>query len=309
NYGSRSGGGIMVRGAPAIIQDNVIANNSVGTPDFFLGIGLVGGGIALWGGDASIVENNLIYGNSAVDPFCCYGEGGGIGMYLSDSPELSFNTIVGNTARIGGGISGTISAIMMSNCIVFGNTALMSDPSVYSSSPGVQPITYSCIAGGYPGLGNFDADPQFEAGLAGDYYLSATSPCVDAGDPLATPPVGTTQVSQELDFGIADLGYHAPIVLAPFRRGEVNIDGLVNIADGIFVLSWLFGVGSPAPVCFDAADANDDGLVDIADPIGLLTALFVSGSPPIPAPSAACGADTTPDALPCPDTGACAGFP
>ncbi|MFN0057140.1 MAG: right-handed parallel beta-helix repeat-containing protein, partial [Planctomycetota bacterium] len=30
NYGSRSGGGIMVRGAPAIIQDNVIANNSVG---------------------------------------------------------------------------------------------------------------------------------------------------------------------------------------------------------------------------------------------------------------------------------------
>ncbi|MFN0057143.1 MAG: dockerin type I repeat-containing protein, partial [Planctomycetota bacterium] len=308
NYGSRSGGGIMVRGAPAIIQDNVIANNSVGTPDFFLGIGLVGGGIALWGGDASIVENNLIYGNTAVDPFCCYGEGGGIGMYLADFPELRFNTIVGNTARTGGGVASISGFVTMTNSILFGNVSLVSDPSVYESLPSMQ-IAHNCIAGGYPGVGNFDADPQFEVGLAGDYYLSATSPCVDAGDPVASPPVGTTQVSQEFDIGIADLGYHAPIVLAPFRRGEVNMDGLVNIADGIFVLSWLFGVGSPAPVCFDAADANDDGLVDIADPIGLLTVLFISGSPPIPAPSAACGADTTLDALPCPDTGACAGFP
>ncbi|MFN0059029.1 MAG: hypothetical protein ACKVX7_11275 [Planctomycetota bacterium] len=78
-----------------------------------------------------------------------------------------------------------------------------------------------------------------------------------------------------------------------FRRADSNADGLINIADAIFTLSWMF-VDGPLPSCGDSADHNDDGLINIADPISTLSLLF-SGGPPPPPPYAACGTDPTPD--------------
>ncbi|MCA8961581.1 MAG: proprotein convertase P-domain-containing protein, partial [Planctomycetes bacterium] len=71
-----------------------------------------------------------------------------------------------------------------------------------------------------------------------------------------------------------------------FRRGDVNDDGSVNIADAIALLTALFG-GGFVPACDDAADANDDGGVNIADAIAVLNALFSGGF--IPAPNPNCG--------------------
>ncbi len=52
-------------------------------------------------------------------------------------------------------------------------------------------------------------------GPLGDYYLSQTaagqaqtSPCVDAGDPLATLPYGTTRTDEVPDAPPADIGFH-----------------------------------------------------------------------------------------------------
>ncbi|MEM7261744.1 MAG: dockerin type I domain-containing protein [Planctomycetota bacterium] len=84
-----------------------------------------------------------------------------------------------------------------------------------------------------------------------------------------------------------------------FIRGDVNIDGDVDIADPVALLQWMFipGGGSP-PECADSADANDDGAIDMADVIYSLSAQFVAGAPPIPAPNT-CGIDATPDLLTC----------
>ncbi len=82
-----------------------------------------------------------------------------------------------------------------------------------------------------------------------------------------------------------------------FRRGDANTDGVVNIADAVFVLAHLFAHGA-VPPCRDAADANDDGTVNIADAIRVLGHLF-GGTGPLPEPFAACGADTTQDGLEC----------
>ncbi|MBN1422546.1 MAG: FG-GAP repeat protein [Planctomycetes bacterium] len=83
----------------------------------------------------------------------------------------------------------------------------------------------------------------------------------------------------------------------PFRRGDVNADGLHDLGDAVFVLNYLFASG-PAPGCLKAADVNDDGGLDLADPIYDLTYLFAFG--PAPAePFDACGADPTPDDLTC----------
>jgi len=82
-----------------------------------------------------------------------------------------------------------------------------------------------------------------------------------------------------------------------FKRGNVNGDDRMNIADAIFILGYLYS-GSQAPTCLDAADANDDGAVDIADAITLLDHLF-GESGPLPEPFGACGIDPTADELGC----------
>ena len=61
-----------------------------------------------------------------------------------------------------------------------------------------------------------------------------------------------------------------------FLRGDSNADGVVDISDSVFTLSYLF-FGGRAPACQDAADSNDDGAVDISDPIGALGVLFRTG--------------------------------
>ncbi len=84
---------------------------------------------------------------------------------------------------------------------------------------------------------------------------------------------------------------------AIFNRGDANNDlGIINIADSIFIISYLF-LDGPVPVCIDAADVNDDGSVNIADSVYLLNYLFVDGAPSPPYPFPARGTDPTPDNL------------
>lgn len=72
-----------------------------------------------------------------------------------------------------------------------------------------------------------------------------------------------------------------------FRRGDCNDDGLLDIADAVTLLTYLFP-GSPTgnpPSCLASCDANVDGAVDIGDALRVLAAIF--GSPAIPLPGAA----------------------
>ena len=74
----------------------------------------------------------------------------------------------------------------------------------------------------------------------------------------------------------------------PFRRGDANDDGIVNIADIIRNLDQQFN-GAPV-TCLWASDANDDGLHTIADPIYTASYVFLAGAPPA-APFPDCGFD------------------
>jgi hypothetical protein len=58
-------------------------------------------------------------------------------------------------------------------------------------------------------------------------------------------------------------------------RGDCNSDGLVDLADVIFILNYLFK-GGPNPDPFWAGDANSDSTVDLADAVYL----FRLGPPP-----------------------------
>ena len=114
--------------------------------------------------------------------------------------------------------------------------------------------------------------------------------------------------------GTAILGVHSPSSMsflqaqvatpptAPpdplFRRGLCNLDGAFDIADVIFLLSYLFSAGD-APLCADACDSNDDGGLDIGDGITMLGSLFSGDAPPAPPGPSNCGVDPTEDTLGC----------
>ncbi len=78
-------------------------------------------------------------------------------------------------------------------------------------------------------------------------------------------------------------------VLRNFRRGDANNDTVVDIADGVWILSYAFR-GGRVPPCLDAADANDDGRIDQTDAILVIYYQLLNGQPP-KAPFTTCGTD------------------
>ncbi|MEM7262271.1 MAG: FG-GAP-like repeat-containing protein [Planctomycetota bacterium] len=109
-------------------------------------------------------------------------------------------------------------------------------------------------------------------------------------------------LSTEFGGVFVDLASSAPVptsatVSGPFIRGDVNLDGTVDVSDIVGSLATLFQ-GSAAD-CVDAVDANDDGAIDVSDPVYTLQHLFSPTGTPPPAPYPACGFDSTCDALRC----------
>jgi len=64
-----------------------------------------------------------------------------------------------------------------------------------------------------------------------------------------------------------------------FRRSDCNADGLIDIADGIYTLNFLFQGGS-AGECYGACDTNADSVIDVADAIYTFTYQFNDGPMP-----------------------------
>lgn len=73
----------------------------------------------------------------------------------------------------------------------------------------------------------------------------------------------------------------ADVLLFGHVSGDVNSDGLVDIADLVYMVSFLFTGGPPPP--FDlAADLDGSCAVDIADLVYLVDFMFNGGPQPLP---------------------------
>ena len=114
---------------------------------------------------------------------------------------------------------------------------------------------------------------------------------------LEPRPVGASVRVDKLSVGVVGESEPAPGPEKPsFKRGDANDDGTVNIADGVFVLNFLFTeIVSELP-CPEAGDTNDDGGVNISDGLFILNYLFVGNgqAPPAPGPDA-CGENPSDD--------------
>ncbi len=129
---------------------------------------------------------------------------------------------------------------------------------------------------------------------------------IDGGDPVSVANDATSFSAEDLSVGdhtITIVASQADCVCTPiectftieeaprkFIRGDVNDDAVVNIADAVKMLMYLFAGDQIG--CLDAADANDDESVNISDVSAILSSLF-GGTGNLPAPNT-CGVDPTP---------------
>jgi len=183
-----AGGAIMCRTSPTFINCVISENAST-----------YGGGCSFAGRasyaamiDCRIIKNSANYGAgmtfddcpSVLLANCIISENVGAtyggGLFFDNATVIVTNcTIVANEGTIGGGIYYDNDRSALQNCIVWGNTG----GSINISPSFVLPVRHSCVEGGWPGLGNIDADPIFINHQLGDYHLQSLSPCINAGDP------------------------------------------------------------------------------------------------------------------------------
>jgi len=264
------GGGIRL-GTHATIRDSMIVDNIAAT---------IGGGVRF----ATLspvydqhVVNTIIAGNAA-------STGGGAFVQDGLAPTLTNCTIVGNSATTAGaalyadGLFTAGAHPVLTNCIVRApsGTPIALFPGAAAT------VTYSNVEGGFPGIGNIDADPLVVDPLGGDLRLTAGSPCIDAGDNEAA---GLFEITMDLDGNprfvddpatpdtgnglapIVDMGayeFQPSINLCP---ADLTGEGNVDSADLLILLSAWGKCGAICP-----ADLTGEGVVDSADLLILLSA-------------------------------------
>ena len=271
-YGS--GGGILcMDSSNATIFDCIIANNLAEA----MMTGGVGAGICC-GNSAPTIANCTIESNRAGGP----GFGGGIAC-SGNPPIIMYCTIANNAGRSGGGIACYQNFPMIANCTITRNIAyqgggiycydcdiagdithciLWADSTeeiyVYSGAP--PNVTYCDVKGGWPDIGNIDCCPMFCDPYSGNYHLAENSCCVGAGQ-------GGVDIGA---FGIGCLAYIC---------GDANGDGVINSADVVYLINYLFK-GGPAPDPLWSGDVNCDEIINSADVAYLIDYLFKGGPPP-----------------------------
>jgi len=142
----------------------------------------------------------------------------GAGMYNStnSNPTLINCTFSGNSTYRGGAIGNYKCVLMLTNCVLWGDTP----DEIYDSAGSIFIITYSNVQGGWSGKGNIDADPRFVDPHNDDYHLLEDSPCIDAGTDVGVyadidgnlRPFNILGIDNNGEFGEFDMGAYEVIV-------------------------------------------------------------------------------------------------
>ncbi len=232
-----------------------------------------GGAVAVFDGSFAATSSAIV-GNNA-------GQGAGGAIYVeSGTHSLSYCTITADTAATGAGgvhVTGSMAMVGIDGSIVWGNEPPGEGVVVVD---GLGTISYSDVetyGDAWSGPGNLNVDPAFVDPLRGDWSLQRTSPCVDAGDPMADPDpdgtradMGSMPVDQREPLEVfgrittrtwpGDSTYHVTGVCSVLVGDTLTIAPGARIvfdAEASFVVRGsLFSLGaSDDPVHFEAGDA------------------------------------------------------
>ena len=217
-----------------------------------------GGAIYFAGRDPELI-NCLIADNLAFD------HGGGVFVSFGNF-RMRNSTVARNSAgTLGGGVyAELINGALIENTILWDGSAPQGSDLALESNADLD-VSYCCVSTALPqtyidptsavnwGGGNIEADPVFERGTLGDFYLRPPiyghtgSPCLDAGNGTAEA-LGlqnlTARKDAEPDTGTVDIGYHFPIT--PFIKSFVFDGSDVTItwnakAGRHYIVNWTIG--------------------------------------------------------------------
>ena len=209
------GGGMANTGRPKIPSGPTLTNCA-----FSGNSARLGGGMANWGGSSGTLTNCTFSGNTA--------ENGGA-MFITKVSEATLRncTLTGNQTSDGDGgaiaCTGNSSATLV-NTILWNNSTV----EIYLRGSSFT-VTYSDVQGGWPGVGNIDADPLFVDADGADNVIGTGddnlrlfhgSPCIDAGDnsailPRLAPVVSDLYGNPRIINGTVDMGAYEGGIAPP----------------------------------------------------------------------------------------------
>jgi len=259
NYSGQMGGG-LIAGSNIAISNNIISFNR----SYDSGAGL------FIGGSFALIANNLIFENSGMDA-------GGLLGHASHLTLIN-NTIVLNHSRglVGGFFSAHDTATVLRNNIIWGNTSYWGHQ-IYAEQETIAVAEYNDIQGGWPGVGNIDADPLFADTANGDFHLtwtgypandSSKSPCIDTGDPSSPLDPDTTRAdigALFFDRRLMAIAEPQPLSEGSWRPDIFSLRNYPNPFNSSTVLRYA--LPAPSPVTIDIYDILGRKLLTLADGI------------------------------------------
>lgn len=190
-----------------LISKNIIANNM--SENLVGGIGAVSSSIEIY--------NNVIANNT--------GNYGALSLKVDSDAMVVNNTFANNLST-----NGTPYLFYVFNALpTYKNNIIIDSGDTFLAPFGLPEVTYSCITGGFTGMGNIDEDPMFIApsegdgamydGLGANWALQEGSACIDAGDPDA--------MYNDEDGTRNDMGaYGGPTALEPTDSEDDTVNGI-----------------------------------------------------------------------------------
>ncbi len=200
NWSDCSGAGLEVNSdwgpAHLTLVDSIVFDNQSGGDC---------GGVSVWHTGAHLT-NTLIVSNT--------GSNGSALRIENADATVQNGTVADNQGSAAINIydtDGQPDALTLHNTIAWGNGDTDLACNVQTCT-----VTYSDVGGGWPGVGNIDADPQFTDPADGDYHLLPWSPCIDTGTATDAPDHDLEGVSRPQNAGY-DMGAYE-FVGTPFQN-------------------------------------------------------------------------------------------
>lgn len=235
-------------------------------------------GAASFGGALQLFRNNIFSGSR-------FGIGAGYYSSLSAVRNVICNNSIGVYYETRENYPHEFSAIIENNIIASNDTGIYVPSDIQDKiirhndvwgnpggnfilcPAGVGDTTWGINFNGTPcdSFYNIVRDPSFADTI--DFKLLCNSPCMDAGDSAGqAPDSGGCRI---------DMGKHE----FHYIIGNANGDYVINVADVVFIINYLFRDG-PVPCPFHSGDVNCDGVIDSSDIICLINHLFYGSSFP-----------------------------